>query len=247
MAEFYIGDYLDFIENPITQLTETPKPVYYWRGYSFEVGSQVTITSLIGSIRVYRSGAVGHVGLYSAESAVNSGEESVKPKSLLASANMYSAGYGQRLDITPVTLSPGQLYIIAQGAGQAESTPITFCMGAVENYDDTLNSQIVNETVLSKFEPLDAVQLYKSWVWDHPDDDFAPANIVDRLPGRWQQVAFNDNANARPGIGFGMGFNIWVKKSGEWIQVTDIWTKKGGVWQAVTDVSTLKGGSWNTV
>ena len=43
------------------------------------------------------------------------------------------------------------------------------------------------------------------------------------------------------------GFNIWVKKGGEWIQVTEIWTKKGGVWQAVTDVSTLKGGSWNTV
>ena len=44
-----------------------------------------------------------------------------------------------------------------------------------------------------------------------------------------------------------IGFNIWVKKSGEWIPVTEIWTKKGGVWQAVTDVSALKGGSWNPV
>ena len=46
---------------------------------------------------------------------------------------------------------------------------------------------------------------------------------------------------------FGVAFNIWVKKGGEWIQVTEIWVKKGGVWQAVTDVSTLKGGNWNTV
>ena len=42
------------------------------------------------------------------------------------------------------------------------------------------------------------------------------------------------------------GFNIWVKKSGEWLQVTEIWTKKGGVWQPVSSVDVNKDG-WKPI
>ena len=42
------------------------------------------------------------------------------------------------------------------------------------------------------------------------------------------------------------GFNIWVKKGSEWLQVTEIWTKKGGVWQAVSSVDVNKDG-WKPI
>ena len=45
---------------------------------------------------------------------------------------------------------------------------------------------------------------------------------------------------------FGVGFNIWVKKSGAWQPVTDIWARKGGVWQPVSSVDVNKDG-WKPI
>ena len=43
-----------------------------------------------------------------------------------------------------------------------------------------------------------------------------------------------------------VGFNIWVYKSGEWLQVTDIWVREGGAWKPVSAVDVNKDG-WKPV
>ena len=63
----------------------------------------------------------------------------------------------------------------------------------------------------------------------------SPALISGEFDGGVHCLAFHD------------AWNIWVKKSDEWIEVPEIWVKKGGVWNPVTEVWTKKGGVWNPV
>ena len=256
MAEFYMGNYRDYEDQPKTQLSGSSKNVFIWRGYSFEVERTITVKALLGGIRLLETAWVGHVALYEATAteihnpSTSEYEYSVEPTSLLRYGTMNSVGYKQVLNIEPVTLRPGRLYIIAQGAGQESTDPLQnpLCMGSVEWFDDDLNNEIVANTVLSKLEPWEDIQWFKAWIWNSNVLGFEPSSIVGETPVTRQTAGFADLASARPPIGFLYdAWNIWVKKGGEWIQVTEIWTKKGGVWQAVTDVSTLKGGNWNTV
>ena len=246
MGEFYIGDYKDYEEQPTTQMSGDPKSVTRWRGYSFEVTKTMTVTSLIGGMRLHESGKVGHVGIYEADpDTAHNDDASIKPTKLLVARSMSSAGYKQVLSISPVTLKPGQLYLIAQGAGQAYSDG--FCMGSVEWFADTVNAQIASDHSFVMFDPLEHVQWFKAWIWDELGYGYDPESIIGRLPGTKEDAAWADAARARPPIGFAYsGFNIWVKKSGEWIQVTEIWTKKGGVWQPVSSVDVNKDG-WKPI
>ena len=261
MVEFYMGNYADYIDRPITQLGGHDKSVWLWRGYTFKVSTPTTVTALIGGMRLNTTEYVGHVALYKADTEtfwLHRLNETPVPTELLATASMSNAGYKQVMNINPVLLEVGQLYLIAQGAGGAwdpENLVRGLCMGAVEWYDDDVNYQIMADHSFTLFNPHanweeedrdPSDQLYKAYIWaavhGYNPEDILGERAADEIGAMWGNAA-----NARPPIGFVYdAWNIWVKKSGAWQPVTDIWAYKSGAWQPVSSVDVNKDG-WKPI
>ena len=224
MGTFFIGDY-------ITWYVVTS--VRFWKGYTFKPATTITVTSLLRTVSGNNGGC--HVAIYRASPTGH-------PYELLRSVTV-PIGDGVSGDhptwymeypVEPVTLSPDNWYLIAQGA-----TSTTDRSWDLDDYFD-VSTVIAGETIIDDWRPTASDRTELFWLWNVSG---APVNIVGRDP----LSSSSGVLDQRPAVGFGYGgFNIWVKKSGEWIQVTAIWAHKGGAWQPVSSVDVNKDG-WKPI
>ena len=217
------------------------------KGYTFKPAKTITVRSLLRPFHnnhgkhwtaIYRASADGH------------------PYELLRYA-YYPEGLGRSSDnpdwyfevkVNPLTLSPDEWYLIARCEEYVDTGANCWDFRLDFDSGDTfnINNLIANEDIIADWKPRPAdpanrrhyfhawgiaLQGHPSAIVGHDPLDLS-VSIVDYPPAL--------------GLGYG-GFNIWVKKSGEWLLVPEIWVKKGGVWNPVTEVWTKKGGVWNPV
>ena len=238
MGELYTGDHAYVYQAGEARAT-------HWRGYSFSAKSPITITHLIGSCQAKTEDTTqqGYVGLFEiTQDAIP------KVVSELRSCEILDVGYKQVFEIESLELEANKRYLVAQGS----RSYFERFMGATDYFDPS--AILAAHPVLNEWQPLSGTvtELFWGWPWAG-----TPLGLIDEEPevpltisagpdsdGIGSGSAFGD---LRPDLGFIYeGFNIWVKKGGEWLQVTDIWVKKGGAWQPVSSVDVNKDG-WKPI
>jgi len=146
---------------------------FTWRGYAFTVSTEITVTALIGG------GTEGTftVGLYE---AVSGGS---MPTSLLASFAFTNNEREQVGNLSSnVTLSPGNTYVLAQGAAEDLTNNKHYLVSSLNASD------LVNESpIINSWRPDDNMSLY----WP----EYGSANTI-------VNMAPEDFSSYKPAIGF---------------------------------------------
>jgi len=201
----------------------------YWRGYAFQFSMELEITSIIGGI-IEKTFDRGYVAFYTCL-------ENGTPQSILGSAEITEIGRRQTFDIDPVTVMPGNWYMIAQGASDSGRQ-----MAPVGYWD--VSAMLEEEEIFAAWEPgVDKAGTYQMFGWSRNGD---PSAILGASPSTttW---GFTD---ARPDLGFFYGgyrfMTIWPKVEGIWKR-SDSYAKIGGNWRLVTEGWCKEGGVWRQI
>ena len=193
MGTFFIGDYITLYAAVLSRM---------WKGYTFKPATTITVTSLLRTVAGNDGGC--HVAIYRASPAG-------RPYELLRSVTIpiedghswHSPTWYMEYSVEPVTLSPDNWYLIANGGDKTTDQP-----WELDDYFD-VDAVIAGEAIIADWRPTTADIPELFWKWSITG---SPSNIIghDPLPS-----INNPSYDRRPAVGFGYGgFNIWVYKSG---------------------------------
>jgi len=203
---FKVDDYAD----------ETEGTWHWWRGYLFRVTDTIVVNALNNSVSLDNF----IVGLYKADFRT--------PTELLGWGDC-PTGRQRLVSIDPVTLEPGQDYIIATGRRHSGNQSYNWDYWNVAN-------MVSQEQILDYWYPVDEADdpyLCLSWRTAGDEEVILNEEAHDTLTGR---------ADARPDLGFEYypetisKINLYSMLSNLWTPMTKAWTMVDGSWRLVSEL-----------